>query len=114
MRIALEYVDGCPSWKLLERRLREALSQTGLSAEIAGRRIDSPDQAEQLGFNGSPTVLIDGRDPFAGAAPAAGLACRVYSTEEGLQGSPTVAQLRAALLRGVQRQAVSHNPESQS
>ena len=49
-------------------------------------------------MRGSPTLLIDGRDPFAvpGAGPA--LACRLYETEDGrLYGAPTVAALRRAL-----------------
>jgi hypothetical protein len=43
---------------------------------------------------GSPSLLIEGRDPFATPAARTGLACRVYSTPDGLAGSPTVAQLK--------------------
>jgi hypothetical protein len=46
-----------------------------------------------VGFRGSPTVLVDGRDPFADRQAPVGLSCRVYSTPEGLAGAPTVAQL---------------------
>ena len=42
-------------------------------------------------------MLVDGRDPFAEGDEPAGLACRTYVTEDGVQGSPTLAQLRAVL-----------------
>lgn len=50
----------------------------------------------RLGFSGSPTILVDGQDPFADQDAPIGLACRLYATEEGLQGAPTIAQLRGA------------------
>jgi len=60
-------------------------------------RVETDEVAERLQFVGSPTVLIDGRDPFAGAEGTFGLACRVYQTPDGLAGSPTLEQLREAL-----------------
>jgi len=48
-------------------------------------------------FTGSPTILVDGRDPFARAETTFGLTCRVYETPDGLAGSPTPDQVRAAL-----------------
>ncbi len=60
-------------------------------------RVETPEDAERLRFVGSPTILLDGRDPFAGATVAFGLTSHVYQTPEGLAGSPTPEQLRAAL-----------------
>jgi hypothetical protein len=40
--------------------------------------IDSPQTAERVGFHGSPTILIDGRDPFVTGAEPIGMTCRVY------------------------------------
>ena len=60
--------------------------------------IDSPEAAERARFRGSPTFLFDGRDPFANDDQPFGLSCRVYDTEEGLQGTPTETQLRALLI----------------
>jgi hypothetical protein len=55
-------------------------------------------QAEEYGMRGSPTVLIDGRDPFAGPGDGASLSCRLYRDEQGrVQGAPSTGQLRAAL-----------------
>jgi len=61
------------------------------------QRIDSPETAERIGFHGSPTILVDGRDPFASGAEPVGMTCRVFRTEEGAQGAPTEAQLHSLL-----------------
>jgi len=52
------------------------------------QRIDSPETAERIGFHGSPTILVDGRDPFAGGAEPVGMTWQVYRTEQGAQGAP--------------------------
>jgi hypothetical protein len=49
-------------------------------------------------------VLIDGVDPFANADAPIGLSCRVYQTESGFAGSPTLDQLEQVVVtasRGV-------------
>lgn len=98
MKISLLYFDGCPSWRITEDRLREALTVVGRpDTEIEHVKVSTPDEAEAAQFHGSPTVLVDGRDPFAEADAPVGLACRLYRTEQGLSGSPTVAQLVAVL-----------------
>ena len=65
--------------------------------EVIYERVTSVEQAEALGFRGSPTILIDGTDPFADPASPLGLACRVYRTACGAQPAPTVEQLPAVL-----------------
>src|SRR3546814_7368074 len=37
-----------------------------IHVELALERVESPEDAERLRFVGSPTILIDGRDPFGG------------------------------------------------
>ena len=75
------------------------MGSAGLSQDLGLRRIDSPEEAASAGFHGSPTILLDGVDPFEGESPAVGFACRVYQTDEGRQGAPSLAQL-AQVLRG--------------
>jgi hypothetical protein len=50
-------------------------------------------EAERVGFPGSPTVLVDGVDPFADPTAPVGFACRVYTTSGGQEGAPSVEQL---------------------
>jgi hypothetical protein len=59
--------------------------------------VETPEDAERLGFVGSPTILIDGHDPFARRDELPRMACRVFSTPNGLEGSPSVEQLVDAL-----------------
>jgi len=59
--------------------------------------VDTLEDAERVGFHGSPSILVDGVDVFAGPNAAVGLSCRVYRTPDGPAGAPTMEQLRAAL-----------------
>jgi hypothetical protein len=102
MRITIQYFEGCPHWKLAEQRLRNVLrnlppDDISLDYEV----IDSLATAERLGFYGSPTILVDGLDPFATSAESIGLSCRVFMTEDGHADAPTEAQLHAAITRRI-------------
>ena len=98
MRVALQYFDGCPSWRQTDQVLRQALEAVGLAdVDVDYVLVDSIEQAEGIGFTGSPTLLIDGVDPFAGEGGAVGFACRLYRTPEGLRGTPTYEQILATL-----------------
>lgn len=100
MEITLQYFDGCPNWVILDGRITEALGDRS-DATIIRQRIETHEDAVRVGFRGSPTVLIDGADPFAEDGAPVGLTCRVYRIPDGLVGSPTVEQLRAAIARAV-------------
>ncbi len=95
MDVTLQYFDGCPNWQTADERLRALAGELGL--HIGYQRVESPAEAEALGFRGSPTILVDGRDLFVATGEPGGLACRVYETPDGRAGSPTIDQLRAAL-----------------
>lgn len=97
MLITLRYFDGCPNWQTADARLREALATDHIHADIIYEAVNTPEEAERLRFTGSPTVLIDGAEPFPVAETSFGLACRVYQTEVGLEGSPSVRQFAAAM-----------------
>jgi hypothetical protein len=96
MNITLQYFDGCPNWETTRAHLATLLGE-GLDAAIDYELVDTYEMAVERGFGGSPTVLVDGVDAFADRRAVAGLACRVYDTEHGPAGSPTLDQLRAAI-----------------
>lgn len=98
MQVELLYFDGCPNWTVADGRLREALTSAG-HANVAVERhlVETPEEAERVGFTGSPTIRINGSDPFATGSEQVGLACRVYPTPNGLDGAPTVEQLNEVL-----------------
>jgi hypothetical protein len=99
--VILRYFDGCPNAGLAHTRLAEALRRVGLDpAVIMLEEVSTAADAERLGFRGSPTILIDGHDPFDDkTSPPPAWACRIYQTETGPQGSPTVAKLEQTLRR---------------
>lgn len=99
VEVELLWSPGCPNWQETDARLREALAVAGAVAEIVLVEVATDADAERLRFRGSPTVLIDGRDPFAQESDPVGLSCRVFRTPEGLRGAPTVEQLVGALAR---------------
>jgi hypothetical protein len=99
--ITLQYFDGCPNWRQAEKELTEAVVGLGIDAEIDYKKIESQGRAEEVGFRGSPTILISGRDPFADPDAPVGLSCRVFRTGEKSSGSPGVDALRQALRTGV-------------
>jgi glutaredoxin len=98
--------EGCPSTERALAELREALADVGLGeAEVRTRRIENDVDAEQTGFRGSPTILIDGID-VGGAGPddEVGLGCRVYRHRDGrITPIPDPDDLREALRRAAER-----------
>ncbi|MFB8034153.1 hypothetical protein ACFC5Z_14580 [Streptomyces sp. NPDC056004] len=98
MRIEVVVVKECPNEELAVGRLRQALEASGLhETDVVTRMVTDQAEAERIGFTGSPTILIDGEDPFAEAGRAQGMACRLYRTPEGMDGAPSVSQLQQAL-----------------
>lgn len=96
MQIDIAHVPDCPHVSLASSRVHQALEQAGREAAVREIEVTSEEAAKALGMPGSPTILIDGRDPFpSGAAPS--LSCRLYSTTIGMQGAPCVADLVEAL-----------------
>src|SRR5260370_34996881 len=99
MKITIQYFDECPHWKLADERVRHVLGDfSSDDVMLEYQFIDSPETADQLGFHGSPTILIDGLDPFLTGAEQWGMSCPLCETEDGIQGAPTEGELRNLLL----------------
>ncbi len=96
MDITLQYFDGCPGWEQMDAHL-EALAAEGIELRVTYQLIETLEAAAAAGFRGSPTVLVDGTDPFASPDAPVGLSCRVYRSEKGFAGTPTLDQLRDAV-----------------
>ena len=96
MEIILQYFNGCPNWEVLDQRLAEVVNDRS-DVRVIRQLVETPEDAVRLGFHGSPTVLVDGIDPFADERTHVGLACRMFRTPAAIAGSPTVEQLREAI-----------------
>lgn len=98
MDIALLYFTGCPNWTIADERLA-TIAAGRPDITVTRHLVESIEDAERLGFHGSPTILVDGVDPFADPDAPVGLSCRIYQTPDGPAGAPTVEQLQGALAR---------------
>ncbi|MGW3353416.1 alkylmercury lyase family protein [Nonomuraea rubra] len=113
MELMVVTVPDCPNAPMLEARLAQALAETGAAAPatITRRTVDDAGQAARWQMRGSPTLLIDGHDPFADPAMPTGLTCRMYRDEQGrLEGAPSVTALRRALEQAGAQQGVAGGP----
>lgn len=90
-------VPDCPNEPVLRSRLAQALS--GYSeATVTGRVVQTQADAARYRMHGSPTLLINGHDPFASHGTPTSVSCRVYRDENGRAGgAPPVVALAEAL-----------------
>ena len=98
MELTLLTVPACPNAAAFEERLAAALaSHPGVV--VQRREVADEEEAADAGMHGSPTLLIDGTDPFAGPEAPGSMSCRLYRDAAGrIAGSaPSVEALRQAL-----------------
>ncbi|HSR84299.1 MAG TPA: alkylmercury lyase family protein [Streptosporangiaceae bacterium] len=90
-------VPDCPNAPVLADRLAAVLDdRPGVS--VSRQVISDEREAARWGMHGSPTLLIDGVDPFAEPGQATTLSCRLYRDENGqLSGAPSLEQLGRAI-----------------
>ena len=82
MHVTVLAVPGCPHLPVLDDRLTEALD--GLPAvTVSSQLIATEEEAARCGMHGSPTILIDGLDPFAEPGQPASVSCRLYRDRDG-------------------------------
>ena len=96
MRITVLTVADCPNARPALERVTAALD--GRQAQVELVEVVDERDAVRLGMSGSPTILIDGTDPFAPPVAAPSLSCRLYRDAAGtVSGVPDESALRRAL-----------------
>lgn len=88
MDVTLLYFEECPNWRTADERLRDAVARSGRDVVVRREAIRTPEEAGRLGLRGSPTVLVDGHDPFSDPDAPTGLGCRIYRSATGPEGLP--------------------------
>lgn len=97
MQLTVLAVPTCPNAPVLKDRLAVVL-QDRADISVSHHVISSEDEAARRGMHGSPTLLIDGMDPFTEPGQPASMSCRLYRDENGrIAGAPSVGQLRRAV-----------------
>ena len=96
--VELLVVPDCPNESVALSVLHLAFDRVGLAAlSVRTTVIASQEQALEREFVGSPTILINGVDPFGVAGQRPAYACRVYATPAGLSGVPPLGDVISAL-----------------
>jgi len=75
MQLTVLVVEGCPNAPVLEHRLAAVL-QGRPDVSVSREVISSEGEALRWAMHGSPTLLIDGVDPFADPAQPPSMSCR--------------------------------------
>lgn len=98
MKLEILHVPDCPNVALLDQRIEEALAGHPGPVDLARRVIEDQQAAVAAGMIGSPTLLVDGVDPFGEPGAVPSLSCRLYRGLDGrVQGAPSVVALRGAM-----------------
>jgi Alkylmercury lyase len=100
----------CPNAPILHDRLAAVLDgQAGVS--VSHELISDEGEAARWGMHGSPTLLIDGADPFARPGQPPSMSCRLYRDDSGQpSGAPSVSQLQQAIEQALATTAEPKEP----
>ena len=104
MKIEVLYFDECPNYSPAVDRIKDVLKEEGLSAEITEVRVGDESSARAIGFLGSPSIHINGRDiePAARSSKDFGMMCRTYMEGGKRLGLPSRESIRAAIWEAAQ------------
>ncbi len=99
MRVELLYWDGDPYYMAARQRLVEVLTEDAFETPIQMVSVNSPEDAELLGFPGSPTIRIDGVDIHPGDGEPPGLRLRRYPPDDDHDAAPSESLPGKRLIR---------------
>jgi hypothetical protein len=98
LHVELLAVEDCPHLEQARRDLEAVLRRGIIETQIQLVLVSTQDEAEFLGFPGSPTIRINGEDVVSEPDRPIALGCRLYRDGEGkLTGSPPIETIRAAV-----------------
>ena len=96
MRVELLYTEDDPGYMAARQNLVEVLTEDAFETPIQMIAVGSLEDAQLLGFPGSPTIRIDGEDIVREPAGRVSLVHRDYGADGGVPGK---ALIRAAVER---------------
>ncbi|GBD03991.1 hypothetical protein HRbin19_01297 [bacterium HR19] len=102
-KIELRYWKDCPSWPIAIERLKEIINELksqGHEIELTLYEVRTDEEAEELRFPGSPTILVDGKDIDEEGARQnpVGLTCRVYNINGKILPVPPLEFIRERII----------------
>ena len=98
LRVELLVVEDCPHLEQARRDLETVLRRGIIETPVQVIFVSSQEDADYLGFQGSPTIRIDGEDVVPQPDLPVALACRIYRDADGrAHGSPPIEVVEAAV-----------------
>jgi len=99
MNIELLYFEGCPNHRLAEDRLMQALNLEKFQIKFDKVKVDSFEMAQRIGFCGSPSIRINGKD--LEDRTDISFSCRIYQNQGSQgdiqEGAPSIELIRNVL-----------------
>jgi hypothetical protein len=98
MRVRFLYSEDCPSHDEALQRLRKALDEENVAADVEIVPVNTFEEAARERYPGSPTILIDGHDICPIRKSHYAPTCRAYVLEDGrVSPLPSVSMIRKAI-----------------
>lgn len=99
MTVEVLYFSGCLNHVPAVERVKEALCEEGLSAEIIETEVRDAETAQRVKFLGSPSIRVNGLDTEREARSRVdfGMMCRTYTDGGSRSGVPSREMIRSAL-----------------
>ena len=101
MKIEVLYIPDCPHHQATVERVRNVLASESVLDEVCEVPVTTEVEAQSLGFPGSPTVRVNGRDIESDRTVTPVFACRLYANGTGI---PSEDSLRAAISQARRRE----------
>jgi hypothetical protein len=96
LKVEFLYFEKCPGHKQALANLKAVLRESGKRTDVALINVTSESQAERVGFQGSPSIRVNGRD-LDGGNEGHAYGCRVYRIGGKLTATPTKKFIREKL-----------------
>ncbi len=115
VRIEVLAFDGCPHAEAATQLAHKVAGRLGPGITVDRVEVDSPERAAELGFLGSPSIRVNGKDVEGKTTSSGRLCCRTYEGGFGIPPEWLVeaAVLRALAPRGVLFLCVANSARSQ-
>ena len=98
VKVEFLYFQSCPGHKQALANLKAALRESAISADLILINVTSPQQAEKVGFQGSPSIRVNGKD-LDGRDDGSSYGCRVYQIGGKLTPTPPKDFIQARIQR---------------
>jgi hypothetical protein len=96
VKVEFLYFPRCPTHKQALANLKSALQDSNLEVDLQLISVASEAQAEKVGFQGSPSIRINGKD-LDGRDDEYSYACRIYRIDGRITAVPTEEFIRERL-----------------